>query len=188
MIASKICNQTGISIYFITCATFFFMDDQCFICLGEDDLESHCTCNLKVHKTCLVKFLENVPMTDLKCSVCKSKYSVVPKRHRTQISLNLIMAFFALLVIVQCVSAAYFASSMNDFGSILNVFLLVVLVIFYACMHALYKRETSTYKWIRVFVSVTENEVFTREGFSVCVHAKGGRRFFMNHFDVHVCF
>ena len=164
------------------------MEDHCFICLGEDDLESHCTCNLKVHKTCLVKFLENVPMTDLKCSVCASKYSVVPKRHRTQISLNLIMALFGLLVIVQCMSTSYLASSTEDYGiilNVLNVFLLLILLNFYAYLHALYKRETSTYKWIRVSNSATENEVFTKEGFSVCVHTKGGRRLFMNHYNVY---
>ena len=53
------------------------LQDHCFICLENTGvIYTHCKCNLKVHKKCFARLIENELSTGKKieCSVCKHKY------------------------------------------------------------------------------------------------------------------
>ena len=126
---------------------------HCFICLEEDDdqLISHCNCNLKAHIQCF----ENLLRYEIKlgkksgCAICKHNYTYKTTKAVRLLVFDGILAFLVVIIIIQLTIFVLFLifDSQNDNAVIISAIFLYASVISYIFMSLVFRRQTSQWKW-----------------------------------------
>ena len=142
--------------------------EQCFICMESEELYSHCTCNLKVHKECFTRYMKTRLDQQIECSVCKQAYRLNVKKYVNTLSFNLIMLLTFLLVVNQIIVTVCFGI-LYESGIIFNSILSYILLTFYVALSFLYQRQTNRWKWWAFGRVIIESEICTVNNFSIPV-------------------
>ena len=147
------------------------LQDNCFICLeNNDDIYTHCKCNLKVHKKCFAKLIEKELLTGKKieCSVCKHKYSYKPIKSVKVLSINLLMTFSFIFLVLQVVWTVCYAL-IYTYGVIItiNAIFSYILVSFNFLLLYVYRRQTNSYRWWSLRNLSLSTNITTFNNFSI---------------------
>ena len=167
------------------------IQDHCFICLeNTGDIYTHCKCNLKVHKKCFARLIENELSTGKKieCSVCKNKYIYRTIKSVKVLSINLIVTFSFIFLLLQVAWTIYHSLIYtHSFIIIINTISSYILFLFNFLLLYVYRRQTNSYRWWSLRHLSLSTNITTFNDFSINITNKTHKKCcYITNTDLHI--